>query len=121
MIKPVDSLETTNLDEKNVIKHFLGLTQLEATKMIVLGEPYPCTVYTEDLMWMSDEGFTYYFPSFVAACQIVLHLKGEEYAEDLCSGVLTAVSFRADVNPDNIFNNKKSVMELLGSSANCVE
>lgn len=113
MIRPVDSLETTNLDEKNVIKHFLGLTQLEATKMIVLGEPYPCTVYTEDLMWMSDEGFTYYFPSFVAACQIVLHLKGEEYAEDLCSGVLTAVSFRADVNPDNILNNKKSVMELL--------
>ena len=43
----------------------------------------------------------------------MLYLKGEEYAEDLCSGVLTAVSFRADVNPDNILNNKKSVMELL--------
>ena len=49
--KLVDSPK--GLDEKNVIKHFLGLSQLEATKMIAEESPFPFAVYTEYLMWMS--------------------------------------------------------------------
>lgn len=101
------------LDEKYVIKHFFGLNQLEATKMIAEENPLPFTVYTEDLMWMSEEGFTYYFPSYVAACKIVCNQKGKEYVENLCSGILTAIAFRAEEFPGSIKNNKGIVIEFI--------
>lgn len=101
------------LDEKYVIKHFLGLSQLEATKMIAEENPFPFTVYTEDLMWMNEEGFTYYFPSYVAACKIVCNKEGKEYAEILCSGILTAVGFLAEEYPNSIINNKEIMIEFI--------
>ena len=101
------------LDEKNVIKHFLGLSQLEATIMIAEESPFPFAVYTEDLMWMSEEGFTYYFPSYVAACKIVCSQKGKEYVENLCSGILTAIAFHAEEFPNSIKNNKEIVIEFI--------
>lgn len=101
------------LDEKNVIKHFLGLSQLEATKMIAEEDPFSFTVYTEDLMWMNEEGFTYYFPSYVAACNIVCNQKGKEYVESLCSGILTAVGFLAEEYPNSIINNKEIMIEFI--------
>lgn len=111
MIKLVDFPE--GLDEKNIIKHFFNLSQLEATKMIADETPYPCTVYTEDLMWMAEEGFAYYFPSYVAACKILHHQKGIEYVEDFYSGILTAIAFRAEEFPRSIENNKEIVIEYI--------
>lgn len=101
------------LDEKHVIKHFGGLSRLEATRMIAEENPFPFTVYTEDLMWMSDAGFTYYFPAYVAACKIVCNQKGKEYVENLCAGILTAIAFRAEEFPGCIINNKEIVVEFI--------
>lgn len=81
--------------------------------MIAKENPYPFTVYTEDLMWMSEEGFTYYFPSYVAACKIVCNQKGKEHVESLCSGILTAIAFRAEAFAGSIKNNKEIVIEFI--------
>jgi len=101
------------LDEKYVIKHFLGLSQSEATKMIAEENPFPFAVYTEDLMWMNEEGFTYYFPSYVAACQMVCKQQGKEYVHDLCSGILTALDCHAESSPHHIIKNKEIMIEFI--------
>ena len=62
---------------------------------------------------MSEEGFTYYFPSYVSACKIVCNQKGKEYVENLCSGILTAIAFRAEEFPNSIKYNKEIVIEFI--------
>lgn len=97
--------EPTDLDCRNVVKHFLGLTQEEAQKMIAEEAPYPCSVYTEDLMFMAPKGVSYYLISFIEAYKIRLNRGGEEYADELGGGILCSLSFHAYYHPEVITDN----------------
>ena len=101
------------LDEQCVIKHFLGLSQEEAASMIIEETPFPYGVYTEDLMWLSDRGFAYYFPAFVEASIKICEQKGKEYAEEICSGIIISLLFHAETNPQLIMCNRDSILIFL--------
>lgn len=118
-IPRIDKLveDPNGLDEKYVIKHFLGLDRTRVKNMlknmVKEAEPAPCCVYTEDLMWMAEEGFSYYLPSFVEAYKESYKEYGEYYAEDLCTGMLCSISCFASFYPECILRNRDVVLSFL--------
>lgn len=99
------------LDEKHVIKHFLGRTREEARKMIDEEDPYPVGVYTEDLSYMATKGFSYYLPSFIEVYKTQFEREGEEYVEEICGGMLTAMYIHAKDHVESITDNKEIILD----------
>ena len=106
-------VEPTDLDCKHVVKHFLGLTRAEAQKMIADEKPYPCSTYTEDLMWMAPKGVSYYLTSFIEAYKIQLNRGGDEYAAELGGGILCSLSFHAGYQPEVIIDNWEVISDFI--------
>ena len=105
--------EPTDLDCKSVVKHFLGLTRAEAQKMIADENPYPCSMYAEDLMWMAPKGVSYYLTSFIEAYKIRLNRGGDEYAEELGGGILCSLSYHAGYHPEVIIDNWEVISDFI--------
>ena len=105
--------EPTDLDCKSVVKHFLGLTRAEAQKMIADENPYPCSMYTEDLMWMAPKGVSYYLTSFIEAYKIQLNRGGDEYADELGGGILCSLSCHAGYQPEVIIDNWEVISDFV--------
>jgi hypothetical protein len=77
----------TGLDERYVIKNFLGKTQTEARKMY----PHGGMSITEDFTYMASDGLRYYLPPAFD------YLRDDESAHDweFCHGLLCSLSCQA--------------------------
>jgi hypothetical protein len=82
-------VEFDGLDERCVVKHFLGKTSDQAYDMFRSGSHY-----CEDLMWMSPRGLQYYLPPAIR------YLESEESRGDFefVSGTMTSLSIQVTQN-----------------------
>src|SRR5258708_272595 len=73
----------TGLDERYVVKHFLGMSQAEARRMVAKNGSY----LTEDFTYMAPPGLRYYLPP------VLDYLRAEESAGDgdFCHGLLSSL------------------------------
>jgi hypothetical protein len=78
------SRPVTGLDERYVVKHFLGKTQADARKMYPSGGTY----LTEDFTYMTSDGLRYYLPPALD------YLRDDESAHDweFCHGLMCSLS-----------------------------
>jgi len=78
------SRPVTGLDERYVVKHFLGKTQADARKMYPSGGLH----LTEDFTYMASDGLRYYLAPALD------YLRDEESADDweFCHGLISSLS-----------------------------
>jgi hypothetical protein len=94
-----------NLDEKVAVEHFLGKTQVEAECFFRENALY----YQEDLMWMGDKGFAFYFPAFSSYLQSP-YANGDS---DALNCVTSVISFRLEQEPESIIQIREEILSLL--------
>jgi hypothetical protein len=77
------SKPVTGLDERYVVKHFLGKSQADARTMFPTGGTY----ITEDFTYMAPEGLRYYLPPALD------YLRAEESSNDweFCHGLMCSL------------------------------
>lgn len=77
------SRPVTGLDERYVVKHFLGKTQAEARKMYPTGGLY----LTEDFTYMAADGLRYYLPPALD----YLRAAESEHDWEFCHGLMCSL------------------------------
>jgi len=101
-ISPTQGL---NLDEKQAIEHFFGKTLDEAEALFREHAIY----YAEDLMWMGDKGFRFYFQAF---CRFLESVHSEGGADALNS-LISLLEFRIEYEPQSILRAKETILSIL--------
>ena len=94
-----------NLDEKRAVEHFLGKTSVQAEALFREHAIY----YAEDLMWMGEQAFVFYFPAF---CRFL----NSTYADgdaDALSSLASVVTFRTKHEPKSIADARDAILSAL--------
>lgn len=102
-ISPSNCLD---LDERCAVENFLGRTLNEAEELFGDKPHY----YTEDLLWMGDVGFVFYFPAFYN------FLKSDKANGDcdVLNNIITIIESRAE-------NFADSIRPIKGTVLSCVD
>jgi hypothetical protein len=77
-------VDSSDLDAKFVLEHFLGKSQESIQRDLVVNGH----LLTEDFMWMAPEGLRYYLPS------VTEYLKRDDVDADTVAGLLCSLSFQ---------------------------